>query len=116
VDVRPQRDVGAQASPSRTRLLVREVGAQTLVDNARTMTPLPAADARAQGSVSDVVASTSLLVIDVDPINAVPDASDQDLVGDPIQIEQPPKKPKISSVQVPSSSLTRLTLRCWEID
>jgi hypothetical protein len=51
------------------------------------VTPLTAADAGAQGSVGDVGASTSPPVIDVDPINAVPDASGQDLVGDPIQIK-----------------------------
>jgi hypothetical protein len=66
--------------------------------DARTVTPPPAANARAQGSVGDVGASTSALVIDVDPINAMPGAPNQDLVGDPIQIEQAPKDPETSGV------------------
>jgi hypothetical protein len=74
--VEPQRDLGAQALPSRTRSPDHEVGGQTLADNARTATPPPAANAGAQGSVGDFGASTSPSVIDVDPINAVPRASD----------------------------------------
>jgi hypothetical protein len=97
-DVQPYRGVGSKASPSRTRSPVREVGGETLVDNARTVTPLPAADAGAQGSIGDVRASTSPPVIDMDPINMVHSTSDQDLVGDPIQIEQVPKNPETSSV------------------
>jgi hypothetical protein len=44
--VEPQRDLGAQASPSRTRLPDHEVAAQTLDDDTRTATPPPAADAK----------------------------------------------------------------------
>jgi hypothetical protein len=102
--VEPQRDLGAQASPSRTWSPDHEVAAQTLADDARTATPLPAADARtttpppaadvrtttplpaadatAQGSVGDIGASTSPRVIDMDPINAMPGVPDEDLVGD----------------------------------
>jgi hypothetical protein len=88
---------------------------QTLADDARTTTPLaaadvrtvtppPAADARAQGYVGDVGAPTSPPVIDVDPIIVMPGASDQDLIGDPTQVEQAPKDPDTSGAQVPGSS------------
>jgi hypothetical protein len=115
-DVQPQRGVGAQASPSRTRSPVREVVGQTLVDDARTATPPPAADVGAQGSVGDVGTSTSPPVIDMDPINTVPGTADQDLVGDPIRIEQAPMNLETSSTQVTGSSSTGPTLRRWEID
>jgi hypothetical protein len=96
--VESQRDLGAQASPSRTRSPDHEVVTHTLDDDARTATPpaaadtrmatlLPAADAGAQGSVGGVGASTSPPVIDVDPINVMPSGMDQDLIGDPLQIE-----------------------------
>jgi hypothetical protein len=75
---------------------VRSGGGGTLVDDARTVTPLPAADAGVQGSIGDVRASTSPPVIDMDPINMVHSTSEQDLVGDPIQIEQVPKNPETS--------------------
>jgi hypothetical protein len=42
----PQRDLGAQASPSRTRSPEPRGAAQLLVDDARTTTPPPAADER----------------------------------------------------------------------
>jgi hypothetical protein len=42
----PQRDLGAQASPSRTRSPDHEVAAQTLVDDPRMTTPPPATDVR----------------------------------------------------------------------
>jgi hypothetical protein len=58
-DVQPQRDLGAQASPSRTRSLDHEVGAQTLVDDTRTATPPLAADTGTRDSVGDVGTSTS---------------------------------------------------------
>jgi hypothetical protein len=41
----PQHDLGAQASPSRTRSFDHGVATQLLVDDARMMTPPPAADA-----------------------------------------------------------------------
>ena len=115
-DAQPQRDLGAQASPSQMRSPDHEVGVQTLVDDARTATPPPAADVGAQGSTGDVGASTSPPVTDVDPINAVPSTSDQDFTGDPIQLEQSPKNPETSGAQVPSSPSTGPTLRRTEID
>jgi hypothetical protein len=96
-DVRPQRDLGAQASPSRTRSPDHEVGAQMLVDNARMTTPSPVADVGTHGSIGDVGASSSPPVIDVDPINTVPCTSYQDLIGDLIQIEQSLKNLETSS-------------------
>jgi hypothetical protein len=44
--VEPQRDLGAQALPSRTRSPDPRGATQSLVDNARTVTPPPAADER----------------------------------------------------------------------
>jgi hypothetical protein len=88
-DMLPQRDLGAQASPSRTRSPDLEVGAQTLVDDVRTVTPPPAINAGTQGSVGDVEASTSPPVIDGDPINTVPSTSAQDVTADSILIEKP---------------------------
>jgi hypothetical protein len=115
-DAPSQRDLGAQVSPSHIRSPDHEVGARTVVDDARTATHPPTADAGTQGSVGDVGASTSPPVIDVDPINALPSASDQVLVGDPIQIEQPPKNLETSDTQVPSSPSIGSTLRRREID
>jgi hypothetical protein len=57
------------------------------ISSREMVAPPLAADAGVQGSVGDIGASTSPPVIDVDPINAVLRASDQDLVGDPIKIE-----------------------------
>jgi hypothetical protein len=90
----PQRDLGAQASPSRTRWPDHGVAAQTLADDARTaappsaadsmvatsppasatrmVTPPPVSNAGAQGSVGDIEASTSPWVIDVDTIIGCP--------------------------------------------
>jgi hypothetical protein len=42
----PQRNLGAQASPSRTRSPDPKVVAQSLVDDARTATPPPTTDER----------------------------------------------------------------------
>jgi hypothetical protein len=64
-DVRPQHDLGAKASPSRTRSPDHEVRAPMLVDDARTVTPPPVADVGTHGSIGDVGASTSPTVIDV---------------------------------------------------
>jgi hypothetical protein len=41
---------------------------------------------------------------------------DQDLVRDPVQIEQAPKDPRTSSTHVPDSSSSGSTLTRWEID
>jgi hypothetical protein len=46
----------------------------------------------------------------------MPGAPDQDLVGDPTQIEQAPKNLETSGAQVPGSSSSEPTLRCWVID
>jgi hypothetical protein len=122
-----QCDLGTQASPSHTRSPDHEVAAQTLADDARMMTPPPAADSRmvtpppatdagAQGFVGGVGASTSPPVIDVDLISAMPSGIYQDLVGDPVQIEQEPKDLGTSSTLVPDSSSSGPTLTRWEID
>jgi hypothetical protein len=118
----PQRDLGAQASPSRTRSPDHEVAAQTLVDDPRMTTPPPAtdvrmatpaptADAGAQGFAGGVRASTTPPVIDVDPISVMPGGMDEDLVGDPVQIEQAPKDLGTSGAQVPNSSSSGPSLR-----
>jgi hypothetical protein len=113
--IEPQRDLGAQASPSHMRSPDHGVAAQTLADDARTETPPPAADSRmvtpppaadarvvtpplsadagAPGTVGGIRASTSSLDIDVDPISAMPSGTDEDLVRDRAQIEQAPKDP-----------------------
>jgi hypothetical protein len=54
-------------------------------------TPPPAVDAGAQGYVDYVGASTSHLVIDVDPLGVVPSGMDEYLVRDRAQIEHAPK-------------------------
>jgi hypothetical protein len=48
----PQRDLGAQASPSRTRSPDPKVVAQSLVDDARTANPPPAADEKGGDSAA----------------------------------------------------------------
>jgi hypothetical protein len=90
----PQRDLGTQASPSRTRSPDPKVVAQSFVDNARMATPPSAADERevtpqsatdsrmvtppraddagARGALGDIGTSASPRVIDIDPINARP--------------------------------------------
>jgi hypothetical protein len=100
----PQRDLGAQASPSRTRSPEPMGTAQSLVDDARTATPPPATDERvatpplavdsrtvtpsrgdeagAGGTLGDVGTSASPRVIDVDPISARPGGMEEDLVRD----------------------------------
>jgi hypothetical protein len=105
--VEPQRDLGAQASPSRMRPPDHGVATQTLADDARTVTPLPTADSRmvtppsavdartatpppgadagAQGTIGDIGASNSPPVIDVDPISAIPIGTDENLVKDQAQ-------------------------------
>jgi hypothetical protein len=99
---RPQGGQGAPSSPSRTRSPEPQVMGEALADDARTATPPrgaaegrvaspPVAYARvgtpphaadAEGaSAGDVGATTSLAVINVDPISAVPGGTN-DLVGD----------------------------------
>jgi hypothetical protein len=125
-DVDPQRDLGAQASPSRTRSPDPKVVAQSLVDDERMVTPPPAADERrmtpppvtdsrtatpphaddvgAGGAVGDVGASASPRVINIDLISARPGGMDEDLVRDQPHIDQAPKGPGTSGAQVPDSS------------
>jgi hypothetical protein len=79
-------------------------------------TPLPNADAGAQGLSVVSERRPPPLVIDVDPISTMPDGMDQDLVGEPAQIEQAPKDPGTSGAQVLDSSSSGPTLRRWEID
>jgi hypothetical protein len=134
----PQRDLGAQASPSRTRSLDHRGTAQSLVDNARTATPPPAADERVAtlppatdsrtmtpprgdeagggGALADVGMSASPWIIDVDPISARPGGVNEDLVRDQAQIDQAPQGPGTSSAQVPDSSLSSPRLPRREID
>jgi hypothetical protein len=104
----PQGDLGAPASPSRTRSADPTVVGEALADDARTATPPrgavesratspPVADSRVEtpprvvdgegvSSVGDVGATTPPGVIDVDPINARP-AGAEDLVKDQPQID-----------------------------
>jgi hypothetical protein len=121
--VMPHRDLGAHASPSRTRWSDQGAAAHTLVDDARTTTPLPAvdsrmatpppafdawvmasplgADASAQGSIGDVGRSTSSPVINVSPISVMPGGADVDLVRDQAQIdlaEGPIRRPERGGV------------------
>jgi hypothetical protein len=120
----PQDDLGASASPSRTRSADPKVVGEALADDARTATPLrgavesrvnssPVADSRVEtplrtveaggASVGDVRATTSPRVIDVDPISARP-AGAKDLIKDHPQIDQAPGGPETSCAQVPQSS------------
>jgi hypothetical protein len=63
---------------------------------------LRAANARG-ASAGDVGATTSPMIIDADPISAVPDEA-EDLVRDQPQIDLAPGGPEASGVQVPPSS------------
>jgi hypothetical protein len=129
--VAPQGDLGAPASPSRTRSDEPKVVGEVLADDAHTTTPprgavesratsMPVADARvetpprtadARGATytGDVGATTSPTIIDVDPISAR-HAGAEDLVRDQPQIDQVLVGPGTSSMQVPqpSSSSPRL--------
>jgi hypothetical protein len=128
------RGLGAPSSPSRTRSPEPQVMGEALADDARTATTprgavesratsLPVADTRVETppraadvggttSTRDVGATTSLTIIDVDPISARP-AGAEDLVRDQPQIDQAPGGPETSGAQVlqPSSSSPRLP-RC----
>jgi hypothetical protein len=104
---------------------------EALADDARTATPPrgtvegmvtspPVADTRvdsppcaAEGvetSARDVGATTSPMIIDVDPIRTVPGGS-EDLVGDQPQIDLAPRGPETSGAQVPPSSSSSPRLR-----
>jgi hypothetical protein len=121
----PQRDLSAQASPSSMRSPDPKVVAQSLVDDARTTTPPPAADERGVtpppatdsrtttppcaddvgvgGALGDIGTLASPGVIDVDPNNARPGGMEEDLVNQ-AQIDQAPKGPGTSGAQVFDSS------------
>jgi hypothetical protein len=124
----PQHDLGAQASPSRTRSPDPKVVVESLADNARTATPPSvagekrttppaAADSRtaspphtddtgAGGAVGDIRTPASPRIIDVDPINARPGGVDNNLVKDQAQIDQAPGGPGTFGARVPDSSPT----------
>jgi hypothetical protein len=70
---------------------------------ARVETPPRTADEAGGASAGGVGATTSPMVIDVDPISAVPGGA-EDLVRDQPQIDLEPGGPETSGVQVPPSS------------
>jgi hypothetical protein len=100
----PQRDLGAQVSPSHTRSPDSKVVVESLADNVGTATPPLAAgekrttppstadsrtvsppcadDAGAGGGIGSVGVSPPLKVINMDPISARPGGVDDDLVKD----------------------------------
>jgi hypothetical protein len=104
----PQRNLGAQASPSRTRSPDPKVVVESLTDDVGTANPPLAAgerrttspsvadsrtrspprvdDTGAGGAVGDVGTLASSRIIDVDPISARPAGADDDLVKDQAQI------------------------------
>jgi hypothetical protein len=131
--VAPQGDLGAPASPSRTRSPEPMIVGEALADDARIATPPrgvvesravspPVADSRvetppraveAEGvSTGDVGATASPSIIDIDPISACP-ARAEDLVRDRPQIDQASVGPGTSGAQVSqsSSSIPRLPQR-----
>jgi hypothetical protein len=73
------------------------------VENTGVASPPRAVEAGKGTSVGDVGATTSLRIIDVDPISARP-AGAEDLIKDQPQIDQVPRGPGTSSAQVPESS------------
>jgi hypothetical protein len=114
----------APSPPSRTRSPEPQVVGEVLADDTRTATPPrgavenvvtspPVADARVDtppraadaggSSAGDVGATTSLTIIDVNPIKAVPGGA-EDLVRDQPQIDLAPGGPEASGAQVPPSS------------
>jgi hypothetical protein len=133
----PHRDLGTQASPSRTRSPDPKVVGGSLDDDVRTTTPPrgatesratsmlvadlrvaspPCAVEAGEGStVGDVGVAASPRIIDVDRISAIPTGAD-DLVKDQPQIDQVPRGPGTSGTQVPESSSSSLRLPWREID
>jgi hypothetical protein len=133
-----QRDLGAQASPSRKRSPVPKVVAELLTEDARTATPPPraaekkatsplvadsrmasppcAVDAGAGGAVGDIGTPASPGITDVDPISSRPAGTDDDLVKDQPQIDQAPRGLGTSGAQVPDSSSSSPRLPRREID
>jgi hypothetical protein len=123
--MRPQGGLGALSSPSCTRSPEPPVAWEVLADDARTATPPrgavesrttsppvaaarvetpPRAAATARGaSTGDVGATTSPMIIDADPISAVPGGV-KDLVRDQPQIDLAPGGLEASGAQVPPSS------------
>jgi hypothetical protein len=53
--------------------------------------------------------------VNMDPIRAMPSGIDQDLAGDPVQIEQAPKDLGMFGAQLPDSISSSPTLMGWEI-
>jgi hypothetical protein len=121
---KPQGGLGAPSSPSRTRSPEPKVVGEALADDARSATPPrgavesratspPVADSRVEtppwvfeaggASAGDIGATASPIVIDVDPISAVPGGA-EDLVRDQPQIDLGPGGPGTSGAQVPQSS------------
>jgi hypothetical protein len=128
----------AEALPSHTRSPEPRGTAQSLVDDARTVTLPPAANGRvatpplatnsrtmtpprgdeagAGGALGDIGKSASPRVIDVGPISARPGGVDEDLVKDQAHIDQAPRGPGKSGAQVPNSFATSQRLSRREID
>jgi hypothetical protein len=124
----PQRDLGAQASPSRMRSPDPKVVVESLADNARTATPPRLRVRRGRlrrqrqtrewqvprtlmtqergGAVGDIGTPASPRIIDVDPINARPGGVDNNLVKEQAQIDQAPGGPGTFGARVPDSSPT----------
>jgi hypothetical protein len=135
--VAPQGDLGAPASPSRTRSDELKVMGEVLADDthiatppwgavesratsppvvdARVETPPRVADAGDATSTGDVEATTSPTIIDVDPISARP-AGAEGLVRDQPQIDQAPGGPGTSGAQVPQPSSSSPRLPRWSIN
>jgi hypothetical protein len=133
----PQQELGALASPSRTRSADPKVVGESLVDDERTATPPQGvADSRATSplvadtrmaspphtveagevaTVGDVGATVSPRIINVDPISARPAKAD-DLVMDQPLIDQAPGGPRTFGAQVPESSSSSLRLPRREIN
>jgi hypothetical protein len=120
----PQGVSVAPSSPSRTRSPEPQVMGEALANDARTATPTrgmaeglttspPVTDTRAvsslhttesvETSAGGVGATTSPIVVDVDPIRAVPGGT-KDVARDQPQIDLAPGGPEASDAQVPPSS------------